>query len=116
MGETPADVIGQQIIDFGDDVEFPSVKAANIIAALHAAGYEIVPSEPTEKMRIAGLETLGNRMEEIKHYYDLPENRNRNYGSAPMMPTSALLLRASNETDATYRAMVAARPYRKDTP
>lgn len=50
MSETPAEIIASQCVGIFYPAQTAEEQAASIIAALAAAGYKIMPREPTEAM------------------------------------------------------------------
>ena len=79
-------------------------RAEGFIAALTAAGYAIVPVEPTEAMRIAGLVALGQRMSEAAAWW-----RERHPDIA-LYTTGALETRSEADTNAVFTAILTAAP------
>jgi hypothetical protein len=60
--------------------------------------------EPNDNMKIEAVRTLGEHMQKLRQHYEAQADRD--YGEAKLMPTAALELVSSEETDAVWQAMI----------
>lgn len=74
--------------------------ARAVLDELDRAGLCIVPREPTQEMQLAGLEAIVAAIEQHRPAPEAPRDERIAHMGA--------LIRNSKETDAVYRAMIAA--------
>lgn len=92
----------------GDKQNFLWMEYERQAQGLIDAGKVIVPREPTETMQLDALEALLAKNKERRKWWELPEQQERHLEEEGvlMMPTEALMLISSEETDAVWQAML----------
>ena len=97
------------VVDLGD---LSRSQYRRLLAMAEAPkGWRLVPEEPTEEMRIAGLMALVKKLELEQEWWRKPEQQKLSVAeTVKKMPVEALTIRSSQETDSVYKAYLATAP------